>query len=271
MKYGIHFDNDSANKSILATLTELDDTFFIKNIENSSSESEKNTSDNEVLSNSDKIESLKENFDKIHLSNFEFMENSDNYIEDKIYDNLKLKVKKAFEKRNCSCHSSCYEKISYERFLAHWAEFKSLDKNVQDMVIKGQLIAFQKDENTKKVNSNNRKFLCFNYCFNNSLSICHTTYQDLVGVGHTYLDNVIKYFREYGLEERIYGNTGRALKNMKHVEVNYGVASEIYNFLKNYSDIYGIPSPGWYFNKISIPVVFLLTSYSYALVYHNYV
>jgi len=139
------------------------------------------------------------------------------------------------------------------------------------MVIKGQLIAFQKDENTKKVNSNNRKFLCFNYCFNNSLSICHTTYQDLVGVGHMYLDNVIKHFQKYGLEECIHGNTGRAPKNMKCVEVNYGVASKIYNFLKNYSDIYGIPSPRQYFNKISIPVIFLPTSYNYASVYHDYV
>ena len=35
----------------------------------------------------------KNDFNEIHLSNFEFVENSDNYIEDKVYDDLKLKIK----------------------------------------------------------------------------------------------------------------------------------------------------------------------------------
>jgi hypothetical protein len=38
MEFGIYFDNDSANKTIVASLEELENTFFIKN---SSSESEK--------------------------------------------------------------------------------------------------------------------------------------------------------------------------------------------------------------------------------------
>jgi hypothetical protein len=52
---------------------------------------------------------------------FEFKEISDNYIEDNIYDNLKIKVKEIFFKKKCSCHSSnqpCFMKIGYERFLA---------------------------------------------------------------------------------------------------------------------------------------------------------
>ena len=66
------------------------------------------------------------------------------------------------------------------------------------MVIKGQLMAFQ--------NTNNRKISRFKYCFNNSLPICHITYKALTGIGHTYLDNVIKHFREYGLKERCHGD-----------------------------------------------------------------
>jgi hypothetical protein len=59
-------------------------------------------------------------------------------------------------------------------------ELKSLNKNMHDMIIKGQLLAFQQDENTKKVNANNRKFSRFKYCFNNSLPICRTTYKILL-------------------------------------------------------------------------------------------
>ena len=37
-----------------------------------------------------------------------------NYIEDKIYDDLKLKVKEYFEKGKCLYDSKCFEKIGYE-------------------------------------------------------------------------------------------------------------------------------------------------------------
>jgi hypothetical protein len=84
------------------------------------------------------------------------------------------------------------------------------------MVVKGQLMAFQRDENTQKVNSNNRKFVRFNYCYNNDLLICCTMYENLIGANHKYLDTIIQHLQEHGIEERVHGNTGRAPKNMKH-------------------------------------------------------
>ena len=127
------------------------------------------------------------------------MENSDSYIEDKVYDDIKLKVKEFFDKGKCTCNSKCFEKIGYERFLTCRMEFKGLNKDMRDMVIKGQLMAFQYDENTKKVTANNRKFFHFKYCFNNSTPICHATYQALVGASTFYLDtsaSIIKHLRE---------------------------------------------------------------------------
>ncbi|PKK70580.1 hypothetical protein RhiirC2_866099 [Rhizophagus irregularis] len=208
MEYGINFDNDNANENILSALAELNNTFFI---ENDSSSDEKSISDNEIIPNVNDIEddtqSLVENFNEMHLNNFEFMENSDSYIEDKVYVDIKLKVKEFFDKGKCTCNSKCFEKIGYERFLTRRIEFEALNKDMRDMVIKGQLMAFQHDENTKKVTANNRKFFHFKYCFNNSTPICRSTYQALVGVGHSYLDNVIKHLREFGLEERIHEQT----------------------------------------------------------------
>ncbi|EXX69029.1 uncharacterized protein OCT59_019718 [Rhizophagus irregularis] len=214
MEYGIYFNKDGANENISAALMDLENTYFI---ENSDSDNEKSTLDGEieVASNNDynNIENLKENFEEMRLNDFEFTENYDNYIEDKIYDELKLKVKEFFDKGKCSCQVKCFEKIGYEQFLAHRLEFESLDKNIRDVVVKGQLMTFQ--------NTNNRKNCRFKYCFNNSLPICRITYENLVGIGHTHLDNLIKHFREYGLEERIHGNTGRGPKNMNRVEINY--------------------------------------------------
>jgi len=93
MEYGIYFNKDGANENISAALMDLKNTFFI---ENSDSDNKKSTSDGEieVASNNDydDIENFEENFEEICLNNFEFTENYDNYIEDKIYDDLKLKV-----------------------------------------------------------------------------------------------------------------------------------------------------------------------------------
>ncbi|RIA93443.1 hypothetical protein C1645_819411 [Glomus cerebriforme] len=239
MEYDIYFENEDANKTISAALAELNNIFFI---ENSSSESEKNMSEDEenvlVISDDENFENLNE----IDLNNFKFVENSDNYIEDKVYDDLKSKVKKFFKNEKCSCNSKCYEKIGYKWFLEHRAEFESLNKKMWDMIIKGD-----------------------------DILICRITYEALVRVNHKYIDVIIKHLREYGLEERIYGNTGRSPKNMNRVDINYNMSCEIYEFLKNYSNIHDIPSPGWHFNKVSSPIIFLPTNYSYSSVYRNYI
>src|SRR3954454_11689647 len=73
------------------------------------------------------------------------------------------------------------------------------------------------------------------------------------------------------MEERVHENTGRTPKNMKRIEVSYDVAYEVYEFLKNYSNIHGMPSPGHNFSKVTTPVVFLPTSYNHYSVYRDYV
>ncbi|RIA78999.1 hypothetical protein C1645_841818 [Glomus cerebriforme] len=110
MKYDIYFNNDCVNNTISATLEKLENTFFIEN------------------SSSEKIAFINKNFENLHLSNFEFAKNSDNYIKDSIYNDLKLKVKKVFKNKKCLYHSNCFEKIGYKKFFTHKAEFENLKK-----------------------------------------------------------------------------------------------------------------------------------------------
>ncbi|RIA79117.1 hypothetical protein C1645_841479 [Glomus cerebriforme] len=93
MEYGINFDNDSANDHILSALAELNNTFFI---ENNSSFDEKSISDDEVVSNFNDIE---------------------NDTQDKVYDNIKLKVKEFFDKGKCICNSKYLRKLNTRDFL----------------------------------------------------------------------------------------------------------------------------------------------------------
>ncbi|CAG8819458.1 43357_t:CDS:2 [Gigaspora margarita] len=264
MEYNIRSNDDSVNQVILAALEDLDNTFFVEYSDSEDKEFD-SVSDSESISDND-IPSSK-------LNEFNFVDVSENYIEDKIYDDLKKKVKNFFEKGKCSCRSkqTCFEQIGYERFLARRAAFESLEKDMRDMVVKGQLLAFQKNEDSKRVTNDNRKNFRFKYCYNSDISVCFDTYLNLVGVTRKYLNNIKEHLQKHGLEERIHGNTGRAPKNMNRIEVNYDLACYIYKFLKNYSNIHGMPSPGRHCNKITMPIVFLPTSFSYASVYRDYV
>ncbi|CAG8763562.1 2643_t:CDS:1, partial [Cetraspora pellucida] len=90
IEYNIYSHDDSINEVILSALKELDDTYFT---DYSDSKDEKS---NTVLNN--KL-ILDVNFSDIplnKLNEFNFVDVPDNYIEDKIYDDLKLKIKKFF-------------------------------------------------------------------------------------------------------------------------------------------------------------------------------
>ncbi|CAG8613542.1 3539_t:CDS:1, partial [Scutellospora calospora] len=102
------------------------------------------------------------------------------------------------------------------------------------------------------------------------IQVCCDTYLALIGASHKYLENVIHHLYENGLEECVHSNTGRIPKNMKRIEVNYDVAYEVFKFLKNYSDLHGMPSPGQHFKDISMPIIFLSTNYNYISVYRDY-
>ncbi|CAG8521290.1 24211_t:CDS:1, partial [Cetraspora pellucida] len=197
---------NSINKAILASLKDLDSTFFVEYSDSKDEDEFKSISNDELESDND-IPSNK-------LNEFKFIDVPNSYIEDKIYDDLKSKVKQFFEKRKYLYYSkqSCFSQIGYEKFLAHWAEFESLDKNMRDMVIKRQLAAFQKNEDTRKVANDNRKHVCFRYCYNNDVSVCFNAYLTLVGVSHTYLDNIKQHLQEHKFEECRHRNTDRALK-----------------------------------------------------------
>ncbi|RIA93867.1 hypothetical protein C1645_818840 [Glomus cerebriforme] len=125
-----------------------------------------NNDSKEVASNFDDNTSNLD--DNIYLNDFEFEEISNNYIEDKVYNHLKLKIKEFFEKG--------------------------------------------KYENTRKANEDNRKFVHFNYRYNNNLLICRITYENLIGTSHKYLDKIIQHLLEYGIEEYVHGNTSRTQK-----------------------------------------------------------
>ncbi|CAG8442944.1 3263_t:CDS:2 [Scutellospora calospora] len=105
MEYNIYSNDNSANEAILAMLNELNNIFFIEYLD---SESE------------DKFDSIPD----------------DESVSD---DDIPLNKLNEFNFYIYHSKQSCFGQICYERFLACRTEFESLNKNIRDMVIKGQL------------------------------------------------------------------------------------------------------------------------------------
>ena len=52
--------------------------------------------------------------------------------------------------------------------------------------------------------------------------------------------------------------------------IDHNVASAVKNFLENYAEIHGLPSPGRSINRITQSVIFLPAETTYKSVYQNF-
>ncbi|CAG8807383.1 23984_t:CDS:2, partial [Cetraspora pellucida] len=79
------------NVVILTTLKDLDNAFFVEHL---------NFKEINSVSDNDNNEEILDDINLDKLNKFKFIKVSDNYIKDEIFDNLKLTIKKLFEKKN---------------------------------------------------------------------------------------------------------------------------------------------------------------------------
>ncbi|CAG8767613.1 23038_t:CDS:2, partial [Racocetra persica] len=117
-----------------------------------------------------------------------------------------------FQSKNCECRMrntyQCFEKVGFKRFFEQHMQFRSLDKKELDLVLIGQLMAFEYNQTNKNAKQK------FNYQFNNDIKLCKNTYLKLIGVGNRYLIQINKSLINKGLVKRLHGNTKR-ISNIK--------------------------------------------------------
>ncbi|CAG8470182.1 6618_t:CDS:2, partial [Racocetra persica] len=80
-------------------------------------------------------------------------------------------------------------------------QFRGLDKKELDLVLMGQLIAFEYNQTNENTNQK------FNYQFNNDIKLCENAYLKLIRVGKDHLIQINKSLKTKGLVERLHGNT----------------------------------------------------------------
>src|SRR5438132_519211 len=92
----------------------------------------------------------------------------------------------------------------------------------------------------------------------------------MLGIGRTYFENIRHHLINNGLLPRIHGNIKRMPQWKTKMVIDKNVAEVVKNFLENYAEVYGLPSPGRSNNRITQSIVFLQAEMSYKSVHRHF-
>ena len=72
----------------------------------------------------------------------------------------------------------------------------------------------------------------------------------MLGIGRTHFENVRNHPATNGIIPRVHGNVKRVPRWKTKITID-AVATVVKNFLENYAEIHGLPSPGRNVNRIT--------------------
>ena len=177
-----------------------------------------------------------------------------------------------FLEKGCGCGCSCSSRIPMEEFAELRESFQALSKIEQDIFLMAQIKAMDGGSIStsrrlkKKTRSNKRTF----YHWDHNIPLCQETYFNMLGIGRTYFENIRNHLIKHGLLTRVHGNIKRMPKWKTKMVIDKSVAEVVKNFLENYAEVHGLPSPGRSVNRITQSVIFLPAEMSYKSVYRGF-
>lgn len=163
---------------------------------------------------------------------------------------------------NCSCrkfkNKICFEKIGFNNFLERQLQLKGLDKKELDLCVKSQLMVFKSSETER-----------YEYQYNSSIPICQPVYLKLCGIGKTKFFDLQKHLKTDDLMDRIHGNTKNIPQNKSRAIVNIEIAQLVKDFLLQYTNVHGLPSPMKIRDDLEA-IIYLPTYTKYTTVYEEF-
>jgi len=190
---------------------------------------------------------------------------------------LVLKASKDLEsffddESNCSCRKKknklCFKKIGIDNFLERQFQLKGLDNNELDLCIKTQLMVFQSKSKSKNENNETVKY-DYKYQYNSSIPICQPVFLKLCGITKYKLLVLQEHLSTDGLMERIHGNTKNVPHNKSHAIVDIEIAQLFKEFLFQYTNLHGLPSPMKIRDDLEA-IIYLPTYMKYTTVYEEF-
>jgi hypothetical protein len=92
----------------------------------------------------------------------------------------------------------------------------------------------------------------------------------MLGIGRTYFENIRNHLINHGLLTRVHGNIKRMPQWKTKMMIDKNVAEVVKNFLENYAEVHGLPSPRRSINRITQSVTFLPAEMSYKSVHRDF-
>ena len=93
----------------------------------------------------------------------------------------------------------------------------------------------------------------------------------MLGIGRTHFENVRNHLATNGVIPRVHGNIKRVPRWKTKITIDVSVATAVKNFLENYAEIHGLPSPGRNINRITQSLTLLPAETSYKSVYRDFI
>src|SRR5918911_2507781 len=162
-----------------------------------------------------------------------------------------------FLEKGCNC--GCSSGIPKEQFAELRESFQALSKSEQDIFLMAQLKAMDggtvsASRRLKKKNRSNKRTF---YQWDHNTLLCQETYLNMLGIGRTYFENIRNHLINNGLLARVHGNIKRMPQWKTKMVIDKDVAEIVKNFLENYVEVHGLPSPGRSIYRITQSIILL--------------
>src|SRR5438874_5754715 len=172
-----------------------------------------------------------------------------------------------FLEKGCNC--GCSSRIPKEEFAELRESFQALSKPEQNIFLMAQIKAMDGGLRStsrrlkKKTRSNKRTFDHWDH----NILLCQETYLNMLGID---FENIRNHLISNGLLPRVHGNIKRTPQWKTKMVIDKNIAEVVKNFLENYAEVHGLPSPGRSINRITQSIVFLPAEMSYKSVHRDF-
>ena len=138
-----------------------------------------------------------------------------------------------FMRDGCGCKLNCHQTLGKEAIVARRNDCAELSKQELDLVILGQLGAFEKGSTPQSSRLRSSFYM-------SGSRVCKRAFLFVHGVGEKQFKNLKRHFSQNGLVPRLHGNSGKA----PHNAITLDDAKHAVTFLFEYAEVNALLLPG---------------------------
>ncbi|CAG8822024.1 21109_t:CDS:1, partial [Cetraspora pellucida] len=189
-----------------------------------------------------------------------------------IIENERPSVERLYKSTSCNCgpDKKCFMMIPLDEFLMRRAYFQSLSKNMQDIYLMAQILAFDGGFMTTNKKRNRQNMRTF-WRYNNNILLCKKVYEHMHGISETRIKNIKRHLKDNGLSIRHHGNEGRTPTRHSMVVIRNNIVKLVRDFINNYAEVHGLPSPGRHLCRDTHQTIYLPTVDTKKKLYNLYI